>query len=105
MHLEDQVSAKRCGHRPGKALVPAGEMAFKASEIGAVVGRPALYLLALLLFLPDVAIRRLQLRGRLGRGPIGWGRPRPTSATDGSTNQIAGPASPTTVLFGGRKRR
>jgi methylisocitrate lyase len=26
MHLEDQVSAKRCGHRPGKALVPAEEM-------------------------------------------------------------------------------
>jgi methylisocitrate lyase len=26
LHLEDQVSAKRCGHRPGKALVPAGEM-------------------------------------------------------------------------------
>ena len=26
MHLEDQVSAKRCGHRPGKALVPASEM-------------------------------------------------------------------------------
>ncbi|MBS0580320.1 MAG: methylisocitrate lyase [Proteobacteria bacterium] len=26
MHLEDQVSAKRCGHRPGKALVPVGEM-------------------------------------------------------------------------------
>jgi len=26
MHLEDQVAAKRCGHRPGKALVPAGEM-------------------------------------------------------------------------------
>ena len=26
MHLEDQVSAKRCGHRPGKALVAAGEM-------------------------------------------------------------------------------
>ena len=25
-HLEDQVSAKRCGHRPGKALVDAGEM-------------------------------------------------------------------------------
>ena len=25
-HLEDQVNAKRCGHRPGKALVPAGEM-------------------------------------------------------------------------------
>jgi len=26
MHLEDQVAAKRCGHRPGKALVPAEEM-------------------------------------------------------------------------------
>ena len=27
MHLEDQVAAKRCGHRPGKALVSTGEMA------------------------------------------------------------------------------
>src|SRR5262245_1338757 len=27
MHLEDQVQAKRCGHRPGKALVPSEEMA------------------------------------------------------------------------------
>ena len=26
MHLEDQVQAKRCGHRPGKALVPRSEM-------------------------------------------------------------------------------
>ena len=26
MHLEDQVQAKRCGHRPGKALVTADEM-------------------------------------------------------------------------------
>ncbi len=25
-HLEDQVAAKRCGHRPGKALVETGEM-------------------------------------------------------------------------------
>ena len=25
-HLEDQVAAKRCGHRPGKALVAAAEM-------------------------------------------------------------------------------
>lgn len=25
-HIEDQVSVKRCGHRPGKALVEAGEM-------------------------------------------------------------------------------
>jgi methylisocitrate lyase len=27
MHLEDQVAAKRCGHRPGKALVSTTEMA------------------------------------------------------------------------------
>ncbi len=26
MHIEDQVQAKRCGHRPGKALVTADEM-------------------------------------------------------------------------------
>ena len=26
MHIEDQVAAKRCGHRPGKALVMAAEM-------------------------------------------------------------------------------
>lgn len=25
-HIEDQVQAKRCGHRPGKAIVPIGEM-------------------------------------------------------------------------------
>jgi methylisocitrate lyase len=27
MHIEDQVGAKRCGHRPGKAIVSADEMA------------------------------------------------------------------------------
>lgn len=27
LHIEDQVQAKRCGHRPGKALVPKEEMA------------------------------------------------------------------------------
>ena len=26
VHMEDQVGAKRCGHRPGKEVVPAGEM-------------------------------------------------------------------------------
>ena len=26
VHIEDQVGAKRCGHRPGKELVAAGEM-------------------------------------------------------------------------------
>ena len=27
MHIEDQAGAKRCGHRPGKEIVPAAEMA------------------------------------------------------------------------------
>jgi methylisocitrate lyase len=27
LHIEDQVGAKRCGHRPGKEIVSAGEMA------------------------------------------------------------------------------
>src|SRR6202158_5817975 len=26
VHIEDQVQAKRCGHRPGKAIVPKEEM-------------------------------------------------------------------------------
>ena len=26
VHIEDQVQAKRCGHRPGKQIVPTGEM-------------------------------------------------------------------------------
>ena len=26
VHIEDQVAAKRCGHRPGKAIVPKAEM-------------------------------------------------------------------------------
>src|SRR3546814_9079762 len=26
-HIEDQVGAKRCGHRPGKEIVSTGEMA------------------------------------------------------------------------------
>jgi methylisocitrate lyase len=26
IHIEDQVAAKRCGHRPGKAIVPRAEM-------------------------------------------------------------------------------
>jgi methylisocitrate lyase len=38
MHLEDQVSAKRCGHRPGKVLVAAGEMVDRVKA--AVDARP-----------------------------------------------------------------
>jgi methylisocitrate lyase len=37
LHLEDQVAAKRCGHRPGKALVETQEMADRIKS--AVDGR------------------------------------------------------------------
>ncbi len=35
IHIEDQVEAKRCGHRPGKQLIPAEEM---VGRIEAAVG-------------------------------------------------------------------
>ena len=38
IHLEDLVQAKRCGHRPGKQLVPASEMADRIAA--AVDARP-----------------------------------------------------------------
>ncbi|MCZ6559635.1 MAG: methylisocitrate lyase [Gammaproteobacteria bacterium] len=38
LHMEDQVGAKRCGHRPGKELVAADEMADRIKA--AVDGRP-----------------------------------------------------------------
>ncbi|MCH8958484.1 MAG: methylisocitrate lyase [Proteobacteria bacterium] len=38
MHMEDQVGTKRCGHRPGKELVAAAEMADRIKA--AVDGRP-----------------------------------------------------------------
>ena len=38
LHLEDQVQAKRCGHRPGKELVAAAEMADRVRA--AVDARP-----------------------------------------------------------------
>ncbi len=38
LHLEDQVQAKRCGHRPGKQLVPASEMCDRIAA--AVDARP-----------------------------------------------------------------
>jgi len=46
MHIEDQVGAKRCGHRPGKELVSRGEMVDRIKA--AVDGRtdPAFVIMA-----------------------------------------------------------
>src|SRR4051812_37683254 len=38
IHLEDQVQAKRCGHRPGKALVDAAEMSDRIEAAAAARG-------------------------------------------------------------------
>lgn len=46
IHIEDQVVAKRCGHRPNKKLVSPGEM---CARIGAAVGArrdPAFFVMA-----------------------------------------------------------
>jgi Mg-chelatase subunit ChlD len=57
---------------------------------------PYLLGLALLLFLPDVAIRRLQLRGWFGRG---------TPPSAGPASASLGPSVPPAARFGARMRR
>jgi len=46
VHIEDQVSAKRCGHRPGKELVPAEEMADRIKAAADANGDDALVIMA-----------------------------------------------------------
>ncbi|MEO6435784.1 MAG: methylisocitrate lyase [Tepidisphaeraceae bacterium] len=46
IHLEDQVQAKRCGHRPGKALVEAGEMVDRIKAAADARSDPAFVLMA-----------------------------------------------------------
>jgi len=46
MHLEDQVAAKRCGHRPGKALVPAAEMVDRIKSAVDARSDPAFVIMA-----------------------------------------------------------
>jgi hypothetical protein len=57
---------------------------------------PYLLGLALLLFLPDVAIRRLQLRGWFGRTPAGPRGPSP---------KVTEPSAAPAARFGARMRR
>jgi len=46
IHLEDQVEAKRCGHRPGKQLVPAEEMIDRVRSAAEARTDPAFVLMA-----------------------------------------------------------
>ncbi len=46
VHLEDQVSMKRCGHRPGKALVSTSEMVERVTAAVASKPDPSMVLMA-----------------------------------------------------------
>ncbi|HEY4091611.1 MAG TPA: methylisocitrate lyase [Luteibacter sp.] len=45
-HIEDQVGAKRCGHRPGKEIVTAGEMADRVKAAADAKTDPDFFLIA-----------------------------------------------------------
>jgi methylisocitrate lyase len=46
IHLEDQVSEKRCGHRPGKEIVPKGEMVDRITAAVDAKSDPAFVVMA-----------------------------------------------------------
>lgn len=46
IHIEDQVGAKRCGHRPNKEIVPAGEMADRVRAAVDARGDDAFFVIA-----------------------------------------------------------
>jgi methylisocitrate lyase len=46
MHIEDQVGAKRCGHRPGKELVPKAEMVDRIKAAVDARTDPAFFIMA-----------------------------------------------------------
>jgi hypothetical protein len=69
-----------------------------------VEGWPYLLAMALLLFLPDVALRRLQLRLPLGRGASARAGQRPSGPSSAGTGSM-GSAVPAASRFGGRGRR
>lgn len=46
VHLEDQVSMKRCGHRPGKTLVTTAEMVARVEAAATTRPDPAMVLMA-----------------------------------------------------------
>jgi methylisocitrate lyase len=46
LHIEDQVGAKRCGHRPGKELVSRQEMADRVKSAADARTDPAFFILA-----------------------------------------------------------
>lgn len=46
LHIEDQVGAKRCGHRPGKEIVSSGEMADRIKAAADARTDPAFFIIA-----------------------------------------------------------
>lgn len=64
-HIEDQVGAKRCGHRPGKAIVTAAEMSDRVKAAADAKTDPDFFLIArtdaIALKGVDAAIERARL--------------------------------------------
>jgi methylisocitrate lyase len=46
VHIEDQIEAKRCGHRPGKAIVPCSEMLDRVKAAVDAKGDPGFVIMA-----------------------------------------------------------
>ncbi|OIQ78142.1 methylisocitrate lyase [mine drainage metagenome] len=46
LHIEDQVGAKRCGHRPGKEIVSSGEMVDRIKAVADARTDPAFFIIA-----------------------------------------------------------
>ncbi len=46
LHIEDQVQSKRCGHRPGKEVVPRNEMVDRVKSAGDARTDPAFVIMA-----------------------------------------------------------
>src|SRR5690606_13261020 len=64
-HIEDQAGAKRCGHRPGKQIVPVDEMVDRVKAAADARTDPDFYLIARTDAIAtegvDAAIERAQL--------------------------------------------
>jgi methylisocitrate lyase len=74
VHIEDQVQAKRCGHRPGKELVPPGEMADRVKAAVDAKGDPDFVVMArtdaLAVEGMDAALERARLYEEAGADAI-----------------------------------
>jgi methylisocitrate lyase len=100
VHIEDQVSAKRCGHRPGKELVPAEEMADRIKAAVDARTDPHFVIMARTDALASEGLARrhrarTSLRRRRRRHDLCRGCDRARPSTNSFAKPSAFPSSPT----------